>query len=53
MTDSERIDRLEKAFDRLCDMLKRQGTELDGNWGYQPHKTEIELIRQYARGDLG
>jgi hypothetical protein len=43
MTDTQRIDRLEKAVERLCSILTRH---VDGaGWN-------IELIRQYVNGDL-
>lgn len=34
MSDSERIDRLERIIVTLAWALARQGTESDGNWGY-------------------
>lgn len=50
--DAGRLTRIEKAFDLLCDAIKRRGTERDGNWGHKPFDVEIELIRQYAAGKL-
>lgn len=52
VASDQRMKRLETAFDRLCDALKRRGTEQDGNWGHPPFNTELELIRQYAAGML-
>lgn len=41
----ERLTRMEKALDRLCEAIKRRSTDPSFN-------TYIELIRQYAAGRL-
>jgi hypothetical protein len=54
MTDSERIDRLEAAVQRLCDIIaqvnvKASGMGFASGFGLRPY--ELELIKQSVRGD--
>ena len=45
-TDSRRILNLEIAIERLCEMMQRNTRAFPNHW------TELELIKQYARGRL-
>jgi hypothetical protein len=52
MTDSERIKNLEMAVARLCDVISRIDRNAMGFGVIAPNRTDLELIKQYVRGDL-
>lgn len=55
MTDEDNIKRLQTGFERLCDLVERIDRKAMGFGGFsmtQPTRTEIELLKQYVRGDL-
>lgn len=53
MTDADRIKRLETAVERLCDIIGRVEARSMGFGGLnRPVRTDLELIKQYVRGDL-
>ena len=47
MTDSERIERLERVVAALLDALRRQGSIQDGQWGWPSfHEEVVDLLGQ-------